>query len=140
MINRKNNTAAKFVLVFCIFAAMNGYSQKNRNDIPDQFKWNLNDIYKSDAEWRTAKDQLTAKLNEVEKFKGTLTKSANNLLACLEFNSEVSKEANKLSNYASMNSDLDTREMKYSGMKQELQQIFSDFGAKSAFIDPEILS
>lgn len=138
--NRKNNTAAKFVLVFCIFAAMNGYSQKNRNDIPDQFKWNLNDIYKSDAEWRTAKDQLTAKLNEVEKFKGTLTKSANNLLACLEFNSEVSKEANKLSNYASMNSDLDTREMKYSGMKQELQQIFSDFGAKSAFIDPEILS
>lgn len=129
-----------FVLVFCIFAAMNGYSQKNREEIPEQYKWNLSDIYKSDAEWRAAKDQLTAKLDEVEKFKGTLTKSASNLLACLEFNSEVSKEAIKLSNYASMNSDLDTRDMKYSGMKQELQQIFSDFGAKSAFIDPEILS
>jgi oligoendopeptidase F len=138
--NQQNLLAkAMFVLVFCIFATMNGYSQKNREDIPEQYKWNLSDIFKSEVEWRTAKDQLATKLDEVEKFKGTLTKSASNLLACLEFNSEVSKEATRLIIYASMNSDLDTRDMKYSGMKQELQQIFSDFGAKAAFIEPEIL-
>jgi oligoendopeptidase F len=131
---------AVFILVFCIFASMNGYSQKNREEIPDQYKWNLSDIFKSDAEWRAAKDQITLQLGEVEKFKGTLTQSAGNLLKCLEYNSSIAKEATKLYIYAGMNSDLDTRDMKYTGMKQELQQLFADFGAKSAFIDPEILS
>ena len=39
-----------------------------------------------------------------------------------------------------MSSDLDTRDMKYTGMKQELEQMFADFGARAAFIDPEILT
>jgi len=119
---------------------MNGYGQKNREDIPEKYKWNLSGLYQSDAEWRTAKDQLAQKLGEIEKFRGTITKSAANLLSCLEFNTALAKEASKLSNYAAMNSDLDTRNMTYSGMKQELQKLFSDFGAKAAFIDPEILS
>ena len=128
------------VSVFCIFAAMNGYSQQNRNDIPDKYKWDLSSIYKSDADWRAAKEELTKKLDGVEKFKGTITTSAENLLKCLDFNSEISKDAAKLFIYAGLNSDLDTREMKYAGMKQELQQLFSSFGARAAFIEPEILS
>jgi len=131
---------AVVVLVFCIFTTMNGYSQKNRSEVPDQLKWDLSGIYKSDSDWRAAKDEITKRLGEVEKFKGTITKSAENLLNCLEYNSSISKEATRLFIYAGMNSDLDTRDMKYTGMKQELQQLFSDFGAKAAFIDPEILS
>ncbi|MFA9388431.1 MAG: oligoendopeptidase F [Prolixibacteraceae bacterium] len=126
--------------LFSMFAAMNSYSQKTRSEIADQYKWNLNDVYGSEESWRTAKTELTQKLDEVEQFKGTLTQSAQNLLNCLEWNSNVTKEASKLYIYAGMNSDLDTRDMKFTGMKQELQQLFSDFGAKSAFIQPEILS
>ena len=58
----------------------------------------------------------------------------------MDYLSDVRKEAIKLYIYANMHSDLDTRDMKYSGMTQELQQIFSEFSAKSAFIDPELLS
>lgn len=126
--------------VFSMFAAMNSYSQKTRSEIADQYKWNLSDIYPSDEAWRAAKDELTQELDEVDQFKGTLTQSAENLLKCLEWNSDVSKEASKLYIYVGMNSDLDTRNMKYTGMKQELQQLFSDFGAKAAFIEPEILT
>jgi oligoendopeptidase F len=131
---------AVIVLVFCIFATMNGYSQKSRNEVPDQYKWDLSNIYKSDVDWRAAKEKITIQLGEVEKFKGTITQSAENLLKCLEYNSAINKEATRLFIYAGMNSDLDTRDMKYTGMKQELQQLFSDFSAKAAFIDPEILS
>lgn len=126
--------------VFAIFAGMNSYSQQERVNIPDKYKWNLTDIYQSDEAWRAAKDQIATRLDEVEKYRGTLTQNAQNLLQCLEFNSKISKEATQLFIYAGMNSDLDTRVMKYNGMQQELQQLFSDFGAKSAFIDPEILS
>jgi oligoendopeptidase F len=119
---------------------MNTYSQKTRTAIPDNFKWNLSDIYKSDADWREAKDSLAGKLDEVVKFKGTLTKSASGLLKCMDYDANMMKESNKLYLYANLNSDLDTREMKYAGMKQELQKMLSDFGAKAAFVEPEILA
>ncbi len=123
-----------------MFAAMNSYSQQTREEIPAKYKWNLTDLYASDEAWRDAVQSLTLKLDEVEQFKGTLTKSATNLLKALEFNSDLSKEASKIYLYAGMNSDLDTHEMKYNGMKQELQSLFSNFGAKAAFIQPEILA
>jgi len=131
---------ALLLVVFSTFAVMNSYSQKSRNEIPDKFKWKLTDIYKSDADWRASKDSIAKKLDEVVKFKGTLTHSASNLLAYMEYNTAISKEEAKLELYANLNSDLDTRDMKFSGMKQELQQLFSDYAAKSAFVEPEILA
>jgi oligoendopeptidase F len=139
---KRINLTMKILLmaVVCTLAPFNIYSQKIRTEIADKYKWDLTSIYKSDTEWRTAKDAISARLGEIEKFRGTLTNSAANLLKCLEFNSQINKEATKLYLYAGMNSDLDTRNMKYTGMKQELQQLFSDFGAKAAFIQPEILT
>lgn len=126
--------------ILAMFAAMNSYSQKTREEIPEQYKWDLNDLYESDEAWRQAFDDLSSRLDEVEQFKGTLTQSAGNLLKALEFNTGIAKEASKIYLYAGMSSDLDTRNMKYNGMKQELQSLFSNFGAKAAFIEPEILA
>ena len=139
---KRTDLTLKLMLMVVILAllSMNSYCQKTRSEISDKYKWDLTGIFKSDAEWRAAKDAISIKINEVEKFKGTLTSSAANLLSCLEFNSALNKEATRLFNYAGLNSDLDTRNMNYTGMKQELQQMFSDFGARSAFIQPEILT
>ncbi len=139
---KKIKPAAKIVLLtfLTMLAAMTSYSQKTREEIPEKYKWNLSDLFSSDDEWRKAVTDLTARLDQVEQFKGTLTTSAANLLKALQFNTELTKEASKIYLYASMSSDLDSRNMKYNGMKQELQQLFSNFGAKSAFIEPEILT
>lgn len=115
-------------------------AQKVRNEIDQQYKWDLSQLFTTDEDWQKAKNDLVAELPKVESFKGTLTKSPAQLLACLTFTTELRKKANLLYSYASMNSDLDTRDMKSSGMVKELQQIFSEFSAKSAFINPEILS
>ena len=136
-----NHKSSLIVLaILLLFSNTKVYSQKTRDEIQDKYKWNLTDLYPTDEAWRKELNEITPRFNEVEKFKGTLTQSAANLLKALEYSSALSKQASKLSIYASMNSDLDTRNMKYSGMKQELQQVFSTFSAKSAFIDPEILT
>lgn len=127
--------AFAFILTTSILNA-----QSSREAIADTLKWDLTDIYSSDEAWQEAKDALVGRLDEVEAFKGTITDSAENLLACLQWRSNMSKEATRLFIYASMHSDLDTRDMKYAGMEKELQQIFSNFGAKAAFITPEILT
>ncbi len=139
---KQSFASAKMALLvlFIMFAHMKTYSQNERAEIADKYKWKVSDVYASDEAWTEAKNKISARLGEIEKFKGTLTQSANNLLACLEFNSEISKEASKLYLYAGLNSDTDTRVMKYNAMRKELSQMFSEFGAKSAFIEPEILS
>src|SRR5690606_14789289 len=46
----------------------------------------------------------------------------------------------KLSCYASLSSDEDTRESLFQGMKQEVSQIYADFAAAASYIEPEILA
>ncbi len=115
-------------------------AQTERDQIEDKYKWDLTDIYPSDEAWRESKEQLIKELDKVESFKGTITQSSGELLQAMEYITKISKEAIKLNIYAGMHSDLDTRDMTYLGMRQEVQQLFSSFGAKAAFIDPEILS
>ncbi|HOW41083.1 MAG TPA: oligoendopeptidase F [Bacteroidales bacterium] len=128
------------ILLVIILLHASVTAQKSREEIADKYKWNLTDIYKSDEDWTKAKDALAAKAAGLEKFKGTLTRSAADLKKYLLLNSEIGKEASRLYSYASFNSDLDTRNMKYNAMKQELQQMFSELGTKTAFAEPEILS
>jgi len=133
------NKTTLFAIVLALLS-LSTFAQQNRAEISDQYKWDLTDIYPSDEAWREAVNTLSSKLDQIESFKGTLTQSAANLLKAMKFNSEVSKEATRLYIYASMNSDLDSRDSKYNGMKQELQHLFANFGAKAAFIEPEILA
>ncbi|PTN09021.1 oligoendopeptidase F [Mangrovibacterium marinum] len=126
-------------LLLVLFSLTTTAQQRNRTDIADQYKWDLTDIFPSDEDWRTAFDELSQKLETVESFKGSIMQSPENLLKVLQFNSALSMEASKLYIYASMNSDLDTRDSKYNGMQQELRHLFSTLGAKAAFIQPEIL-
>jgi oligoendopeptidase F len=138
----KTRLLIRGIMLITVISAVSfsAYGQKTREEISDKYKWNLTDIYKSDADWTKAKDALALKAAGLEKFKGTLTKSAADLKKFYVLGSEIGKEASTLYSYASFNSDLDTRNMKYTAMKQELQQMFSDLGTKTAFAEPEILS
>jgi oligoendopeptidase F len=139
--NRRKLHFSLLAFIACLLlTSIEATAQKERTEIGEQYKWNLIPVYESDQSWSAAKDKLVAELPQIESFKGTLTQSASNLLACLEFSSRINKEASRLYIYSSMNADLDARDMKYSSMEKELQQIFSDYSAKSAYINPEILT
>jgi oligoendopeptidase F len=128
------------LIIFTVLTCSAGFAQQSREEIAEKYKWNFSDMYESDAAWREALESFKQKINEIDQYKGTLTESPENLLEALQFNSELSKQASKIYTYVSMKSDIDTRKMKYNGMKQEVQQIFSEFGARSAFFQPEILT
>jgi len=113
--------------------------ERDRSKIPDKYKWNLADIYPSEEAWKGAKDKFVVNLGTLEQFRGTLATSAGSLLLCMDAVSNLSKDYARLYVYASMASDLDTREGKYLEMVQEMRQIGSDFGARTAYIEPEIL-
>ncbi len=111
---------------------------RERAEISDKYKWNLEDLYSSDEAWNTAKRELVERFDEVNGYKGKLANSASELLACLKFTSSVSKEFGRLYSYANMKSDEDVGNSKYLAMKQEIQQLSTDYSSKAAFIRPEI--
>jgi len=111
---------------------------RERAEISDKYKWNLEDLYFSDEAWNQAKQELVAQFDQVSGYKGELANSASELLACLKFSSSVSKEFGRLYSYASMKSDEDVGNSKYLSMKQEIQQLSTDYSSKAAFIRPEI--
>ncbi|HTY60073.1 MAG TPA: oligoendopeptidase F [Bacteroidota bacterium] len=121
--------------------------QRDRSKIPESYRWNLADLYPTDDAWLKAKEAFAAKIGSPEKendgvlkqFDGKLSESPQTLLACLNLSSDLGKEYARLSVYASMASDQDTRDPKYLQMVQAMGQIGSTFGAKSAFIEPELL-
>jgi oligoendopeptidase F len=117
------------------------YSQvTDRSKVPQQYTWDLSPIYPSDAAWKETKQKLVADIPSIEAFKGKLGSSSLQLLGCLDQVSTLTKELTRLSSYAGMHADQDTRDSKYQSMQQEIRQVGSTFGAKAAFIEPEILS
>jgi oligoendopeptidase F len=113
--------------------------QQERGAVPDRYKWNLSEIYPSDDAWRAAKEKLVADLPAIRPFKGALASSPQKLADALELATRLTKEYSRLYVYTSMNSDQDTRVSKYQGMQQEMAQIGANFGAETAFVEPEIL-
>ncbi len=113
---------------------------KVRDEVPAKYKWNLTDLYSTDESWKVEKERVQQQMKQVASYKGKLTQSAATLLEALELNSGLAKEMVRLSSYASMKSDQDTRVTKYAGMKQELQQLFAEYGALVSYMEPELLT
>ena len=127
-----------FCVVVCMSVAILG-QERDRAKVADKFKWNLADLYPTDAAWRTAKNRTTAEIPKLQEFQGALGTSAKTMADALEFMSRLDKELSRQYVYASMESDLDTRQSGPQGMQQEMQQTYATFGAAASYIEPEIL-
>lgn len=101
--------------------------------------WDLGHIYPSVDDWSKAKIELEANLGKIDGCHGQLGVSATKLLECSEMLSDMYKTYSRLSSYAGMASDADTRDAENQKRRTEVQILGSKFGEKISFIDPEIL-
>ncbi len=113
--------------------------QRDRAKVPDTLKWNLTDIYASDAAWRGAKEAFAAEMPTLRRFQGNLTSSGASLADGLDRFFSLDKEISRLYVYASLEADQDTRDGQRQGMSQEMTQLAASFSAAAAFIEPEVL-
>src|SRR5262245_61531322 len=142
MVINVSKSAARSLTVLLALAALTlqGLAQdRDRSKIPDQYKWNLADIYPNEAAWRAAKDKFQAELPRLQQFKGKLAASASMLADALDTYYGFDNELSRLFVYASMLSDQDTRDAAAQGMRQEMVQLAAAFGAEASFIEPEVL-
>src|SRR6266436_1777776 len=93
------------VLALIALTITAGAQSRDRSQTPDKYKWNLAEIYPTDAAWRAAKDALAADLPKLRQFQATLTSSARTLADALDMQATFSKELSRLYTYASLLAD-----------------------------------
>jgi oligoendopeptidase F len=128
-------------LSLALLALAEGQAQgqtRDRGQVEARDTWKLEDIYPSDQAWDQARKELVGQFDGILAFKGQLAGSSAKLLECLEMNSRISKELTRLGCYASMKLDQDARSATYQGLKQQIEQISTDYNSKASFIEPEI--
>ena len=113
--------------------------ERDRSHIPEKYRWNLADIFTSDAAWRASKDGVATELPELRQFQGRLSSSASTLAQALEKLSDLNKRLARVYAYATLLADQDTRDSAHEGMRQEVTQLASTLASAAAYIEPEIL-
>lgn len=112
----------------------------NREDIPEQYKWKIELIYKTDEEWEKEFHLYSGKLGQIESLKGTLNKSSQNLLHAIHTLHDIEMHIEKLYVYAHLRKDEDTTNSFYQEMYQKAYSLYVQYGEKSSFFVPELLS
>ena len=110
--------------------------ERDRSRINDKYKWNIDEVYSSDAAWRAEKTRIAGAITGVRVFScGFVYRIA--LADALDLTTSLEKDLSRLYVYASMLADQDTRVSEAQGMKQEMQLLFSEFAAQASYIEPE---
>jgi len=114
---------------------------KTRDQVAAEFKWNTATICKDDAEWQARYDALSASYaQDIRQYEGKVGDSAENLLGVLQTYNKIYEELGKLYLYASLKSDEDTANTKYSGMKDNMMSMWAAASAAGSFMRPEIIA
>ena len=69
---------------------LNNY--KDRNSIPEEFKWDLSDLFADDEAWQGEKIRLEKEIDNIKNLAGVLAKSAKDLEMVLNTFFLVKKE------------------------------------------------
>jgi oligoendopeptidase F len=111
-----------------------------RSDVPDQYKWDRTQIFASDAAWAAAKDKVAARIPEIAKYQGRLGESAATLYEALSTLMDVRLEMDRMSVYANMLGDEDSRLSEGVEMTQSARMIQVKLGTASSYIQPELIA
>ena len=114
--------------------------QKERSEIKNRYKWKTGDLFVSDTGWEKSYNLLRSRINELEPYRGKLDSSAEQLLNCLKIRDELEILLGKLSLYANLKSDEDTRVTRYQGYRDQISGLQVQLNQKKSFIQPEILA
>jgi oligoendopeptidase F len=115
-------------------------SLPGRYEIPDKFKWRLEDIYPSDKDWEKDFQRVHAMISEVEAFRGKLGLSARTLLEALELDARLRELNEKVFVYARMRRDEDNTNPVYQALTDRAESLSARVQAALSFLAPEILA
>ena len=112
---------------------------KKREEIQEQDKWSINEIYSNDEIWEKEYKELQEEAPKLKEFEGKLG-DGETLIRYFEVNEKVSRKAEKIYIYAHLRCDEDTSNTKYQAMMNKIDAYMAEYATYTAYVVPEILS
>lgn len=131
--------AVMFSFVVTCLIGFSAEGVKKRSEIPDKYKWNLEEIYSSPDKWNQDLNKvLNTYIPKFKNYQGKLS-DKKKLLECLKLRDEMQRLADKLYVYANMKADENQADNKVNEMKSKAETMYSKVSAAISFIQPELL-
>ena len=113
---------------------------RKRDEIPAQYKWNMQDMFESDELWEEEAQQVLDLAKELEGYKGRLSESASTILEFFKKLDEVQFHGERVYVYANQRYHEDTAVSKYQGYSAKADTIAVAMSSAISFMNPEILA
>ncbi|MDE5697109.1 MAG: oligoendopeptidase F family protein, partial [Lachnospiraceae bacterium] len=114
-------------------------SYEKRSDVPKEYTWAVEDLYASDEDWKKDLEKIKGMIPRIEAFQGKLSASADNLLAFLQLQDEITVLIDRFANYSMRKADEDTKNTTYQGFRDQTTGVFVSISSALSFAEPEIL-
>ena len=111
-----------------------------RSEVPEEYKWALEDIYESDEKWNEDLEKLKTFPEKFASYKGRISTDPKALLEFERLNDELSVLADSLANYAQRRSDEDTANPYYQELLGQLMSVYTEINSESSYATPELVS
>ncbi len=110
-----------------------------RDEIPKEFKWRLEDMYPSIEKWEEDYKWVKESLSLLEKYRGKLADSPDNLLQGLNTYAGLMEKVEKLYVFARMQKDQDNTNTQSQALLDRAQGLVVEYDSAISFLVPEIL-
>ena len=111
-----------------------------RSEIPEEYTWDLRDIFPADAAWQAEYRALLAAPAALAAFAGTLAERPGRLLDFLKLDDELTVRLEKLMGYAGCKGDQDIADGFYQDMRSKAVACAVTISGAAAFASPEIMA
>ena len=110
-----------------------------RDEIPKEFIWRLEDMYPSTVKWEEDYKWVKENLPLLEKYRGKLGESADNLLQGLNTYAGLMEKVEKLFVFARMKKDQDNTNTESQALLERAHGLVVEYDRAISFLVPEIL-
>lgn len=111
-----------------------------RSEVPVEDTWDLSSLFAGDAQWEEAFRAWEAQIPQYASFRGTLGRSAADLAACLQMDSAMDRQAERIGTYAFLKTAEDAANSTYQAMRARFLNAASRAAQQASYIRPEIMA
>jgi len=110
-----------------------------RNDISEEFTWNLKTIYASDEEYEKALDEITGSVPFIKMLQGTIGSSSKALVKGIEGVLTINRKLEKAYVYSHLKNDQDTANSTYQNLHDRAVSVLTNVSEAVSWFEPEIM-
>lgn len=112
---------------------------RDRDSIPDHFKWNLDHIFADWMAWEAGLGELEKLMERYQEFEGTLADGPDRILAASLLSDELGQLLYKVYQYPSLMRTEDTRNNEVQARLERVKIVLAKFRQTTAWYQPELL-